>query len=449
VRPVGASGDGGTAHGLAQWRGDRWTGLQNFARQNGLDPNSMDAQLGWLDRELKTGYRGAYDRIMGAKNPAEAAGAFGLLYERPKGAETGVAANIDGYGNRVRQAMALFGSGSAHEAGPQAPDPTMAGAGAAPMGAQANSGEVNGLMKQWDQINRAMMSPAFANAGEAGQNALKQRAEMIKTRLGMLGKTEGLPADYREYQLASSDPNFAKYMQDKRGASAQGEGAKITEVANARRQLIIDQGGNPDDPQSKQFILSGKFPREDQTPLTATDKKAILEADDSVASTQSYIKALQEAQKLSHSAMGFPGAGAVAKVGSVLGNQTSINTSELDALVTQNALNQLKSTFGAAPTEGERQILMQMQGGASLPDAVRQRMYGRALEFAQERLTKNQARADELRGGEFYKTGGGNSTKPAGQPQGQSQAHPMEGRTATNPQTGERMIFRNGNWAKY
>jgi hypothetical protein len=443
VRPVGASGDGGTAHGLAQWRGDRWTGLQNFARQNGLDPNSMDAQLGWLDRELKTGYRGAYDRIMGAKNPAEAAGAFGLLYERPKGAETGVAANIDGYGNRVRQAMALFGSGAAHEAGPQSPAPSMAAAGAAPMGAQANSGEVNGLMKQWDQINRAMMSPAFANAGEAGQNALKQRAEMIKTRLGMLGKTEGLPADYREYQLASSDPNFAKYMQDKRGASAQGEGAKITEVANARRQLIIDQGGNPDDPQSKQFILSGKFPREDQSPLTATDKKAILEADELVSANKSALEALNYAKTLSKKAMGFPGAGVISKAGSMVGNEASIATQELDNTVMGNALAQLKATFGGAPSDAEHKLLVELQGSSSQPDAVRQKIFDRAIQMATHKLEFNQGRADELRGGTYY---GPNNGKPQ---QAAPQAHPMEGRTATNPQTGERMIFRNGNWAKY
>ncbi len=343
----------------------------------------------------------------------------------------------------MEAALALNGIHAEH--GPESPGaaPTMAGAGAAPMGAQANSGEVNGLMKQWDQINRAMMSPAFANAGEAGQNALKQRAEMIKTRLGMLGKTEGLPADYREYQLASSDPNFAKYMQDKRGASAQGEGAKITEVANARRQLIIDQGGNPDDPQSKQFILSGKFPREDQSPLTATDKKAILEADELVSANKSALEALNYAKTLSKKAMGFPGAGVISKAGSMVGNEASIATQELDNTVMGNALAQLKATFGGAPSDAEHKLLVELQGSSSQPDAVRQKIFDRAIQMATHKLEFNQGRADELRGGTYY---GPNNGKPQ---QAAPQAHPMEGRTATNPQTGERMIFRNGNWAKY
>jgi hypothetical protein len=284
------------------------------------------------------------------------------------------------------------------------------------------------LTRRQESILRAMGSQAFANASPGGQARVKSELEITKNQLARMDAMRGDPAykhsqevqmreaDGRRYGLKDQDLN--QYVLT--GHLPEGGGNKIAADAAARKQLIIDQGGDPTDGASRQFILTGKFPREDQAPLTATDKKAILEADDAINSTQSYIKALQEAQKLSHQSLGFPGAGVVAKAGALIGNQSSINTQDLDNLVTQNALNQLKSTFGTAPTEGERQILLQMQGSASMPDAVRQRIYSRALEFAQERLTKNQQRANELRGGDFYKPQGGAS-------QGGQQRAPQDG----------------------
>ncbi|MGF1948910.1 hypothetical protein ACQUFD_17780, partial [Enterococcus gallinarum] len=78
-------------------------------------------------------------------------------------------------------------------------------------------------------------------------------------------------------------------------------------------------------------------------------------------------------------ALGFKGAGTVAGVGAVFGNQASQDTVELDNLVTSNALTQLKSIFGGNPTEGERKIMLDIQGSSAQPDAVRQRIFDRAI----------------------------------------------------------------------
>jgi hypothetical protein len=58
------------------------------------------------------------------------------------------------------------------------------------------------------------------------------------------------------------------------------EGKKDTPQAQMaqREQALIARGQDPKDPRNQQFIFTGKFPREDAQPLTATDKKAILEA---------------------------------------------------------------------------------------------------------------------------------------------------------------------------
>lgn len=110
VLPNGARGDGGTAFGLAQWRGDRQTALRNFAASRGLDVNSTPTQLDFLDEELRTKYGKGYQAVINAPNAQEAAGAFALHYERPKGAETGDYRNIHGIQNRIEWANRLAGT---------------------------------------------------------------------------------------------------------------------------------------------------------------------------------------------------------------------------------------------------------------------------------------------------------------------------------------------------
>ena len=188
-----------------------------------------------------------------------------------------------------------------------------------------------------------------------------------------------------------------------------------------RKAAAASLGLTPENPAYNSYVLTGKMPREDAQPLTATDKKAILEADDHVMTAKSAIDALNKAKELSPKAMGFKGAGNIAAVGSVLGNQTSRDTVELDNVVTSNALTQLKSIFGGNPTEGERKILLDLQGSASKSPEVREEIYRRAQTAAERRLAFNQKRADELRGGNFYKPAGSMSRAPVQQSQGITQ----------------------------
>jgi GH24 family phage-related lysozyme (muramidase) len=183
---------------------------------------------------------------------------------------------------------------------------------------------------------------------------------------------------------------------------------KVTDEVRQREQAVISRGGNPNDPQNRAFILSGRMPREDQQPLTATDKKFIEEADDMVFASRNAITALKDAKKLSPRAHGFPGAATMSGIiAPIAGEGKFQNTVELDNIVTTNSLSQLKAIFGGAPTEGERKVLLDIQGSSGQPDAVRQKIYDRAIQLAERRLEFNTKRAAELRGGTFYKSGGG------------------------------------------
>jgi hypothetical protein len=194
-----------------------------------------------------------------------------------------------------------------------------------------------------------------------------------------------------------------------------------------RKQAAVSNGLDPSSPGFQSFVLTGKMPREDAQPLTATDKKAILEADDKVQAGKTTIDNLNRAKLLSKQAMSGPMAGKLGYAASFLGESSDtgkagIATEDLHNLVTSNALQQLKTIFGGNPTEGERGILLDIQGSVNKPDAVRQKIFDRAIEAANKRLTFEQQRADELRGGQFYKPQGSMSRAPIAQSQGITQA---------------------------
>ncbi len=209
-------------------------------------------------------------------------------------------------------------------------------------------------------------------------------------------------------------------------------------------------GLDPNSDAGRAFILTGKMPREDQQALTATDKKAILEADEMVAANQGALNALAEATKLSPKANQGWLAGTRAALGNNLPDylvpdfvsspESSEATTNLDNAVIGNALAQLKTIFGGNPTEGERKILIDLQGASNQPNSVRLEIFRRASEAANRRLAFNQERAAQLRGGTYYKPQSDTGLQPA--PSGVGGA-PIRAR---NPQTGEQIEWNGQQW---
>lgn len=111
VNPRTRPGDKGTAHGIAQWRGDRWANMQKFARSRGTDPYDFKTQLDFIDYELGTSNGGNIrNRLMKTSDITAAADLFALKFERPQGAQTGRASNIHGIGTRRQMASNFFNS---------------------------------------------------------------------------------------------------------------------------------------------------------------------------------------------------------------------------------------------------------------------------------------------------------------------------------------------------
>lgn len=245
-----------------------------------------------------------------------------------------------------------------------------------------------------------LQARAASRADEGPLEKASQRAKAAE----QFGLTPGTP-EHKTYVLTGELPSANTTVQaqtEQRKAAAQGLGL------------------TPENPAYNSFVLTGKMPREDAQPLTAGDKEAIRAADDAVLGNKAAIDSLSRAKELSKKAFAGPMAGARGYAASFLGETSDtgkggIATENLTNEVMTNALGQLKTIFGGNPTEGERKILLDLQGSVSKPDNVRQAIFDRAIAAAQKRLEFNQQRADQLRGGSYYKPGQGGPQKPAAQ----------------------------------
>jgi len=117
-------------------------------------------------------------------------------------------------------------------------------------------------------------------ADEGPGVAVGQRARLAE----QYGLKQGTP-EYQQYVLGGSVPQ----------TSVNSVEAQVEQRKRAAQSL----GMTPDHPAYQSYVATGKMPREDAQPLTATDKKAILEADESVQSNRAVIDALNEARKIS------------------------------------------------------------------------------------------------------------------------------------------------------
>ena len=229
-----------------------------------------------------------------------------------------------------------------------------------------------------------------ANARSVGEVFLKEALEQSR-----------VPDSVKEYLYAkgmgwTKASNPAEYAKEKTKTSPEEETA-------GRERAAARAGLKPGDPGYQSFVLTGKMPREDAGPLSATDKKAILEADEMVLTNRSAIDNLRQAKELSAKAYDGVTASVRGALTGNLGSDAGKATIEYNNLIATNALGQLKAIFGGAPTEGERKILLEVQGSANLPHDVRVKVLDRAMAAAQRRLDFNEQRARELRGGEYYK----------------------------------------------
>lgn len=259
---------------------------------------------------------------------------------------------------------------------------------------------------------------------EQQANELRQRQLEAQQRFSQQAQAFPMEQRLRAAQAAKAERELSSPQGELRTVGDRlvriGPDNSVTELvgsgksdADARIAEAVKLGYDPKSEAVRQYALTGVFPKENQQRITAIDKKFIEEADQMVMANKSVVDAMQKAKAVSSAANSGPLASARGWLGANLPDSavpdflstsgSGMATMELDNQVVGNALSQLKTIFGGNPTEGERKILLDLQGSSSMPKEVRDRLYDTAARRAQRYAEFNEVKAAAMRSGEYYK----------------------------------------------
>ncbi len=284
--------------------------------------------------------------------------------------------------------------------------------------AKAKTDALNEILSGVDTANPASLDMAkqrflqtFGGDPQAVAGITMADIPRIKMQTGQTAAE--LDLQYKRAQIAATN-------RSNRGGAGGGSGAGS--AALQRAQLAQVYGIDPNSEAGKRYALTGQLPG----PLSAKDKGAILEADQMARATKEGLGALRQAKLLSGKASQGWGANTLSQGLSLLGDETAINTLDFDNIIKSNVLPQLKVIFGGAPTEGERAILLELQGSSSLSRENRERILDRAIKAAEDRLQFFSSQAQDLRGGTYYSPTRGQAQPAPSQPAATAPAAPKK-----------------------
>jgi hypothetical protein len=205
--------------------------------------------------------------------------------------------------------------------------------------------------------------------------------------------------------------------------------------------------------------------RDRREQLTLPEQRQLFQLREQAEAGESSLSALREARELSNKFQGGTAGAALswaerqaAAIANVDPSESARATASFNNIMGVEMLGKLRATFGSNPTNAEREVLQKLQASASEPRAVRNELLDRAIKLAEERQKKAEADAESIRT-RSYRQPGGQPAAPTPPATPQRPAAPQasgaapgqqpqftEGQVARNPATGERVVFRNGNW---
>lgn len=183
------------AHGLLQWRLDRWQNLQNFAKEQGKDPTDPEVQLDFVGREMRGPEAKAGRGFLEAKDVTSASAAL-----RPF-----IRFGDKSDGTRLNNSVGLlnqYSGGNATGAPPQDPvspiNPTSTGAPpmdiSAPVGALAQGSPIS--------TGLGSLSSALTGGAQEGKTSAPQQPDFLPVQQMQMAQAN--PAQSQQIAAALS-----------------------------------------------------------------------------------------------------------------------------------------------------------------------------------------------------------------------------------------------------
>lgn len=245
------------------------------------------------------------------------------------------------------------------------------------------------------------------NASEDDKKVYKARIAYLTTHAsGQTNEIDQLLSKINDPNVTKADKQVYRERLKKLNYIAPEEKAKTDagKPMSTAGKIAKDEGLTPGTPEYiarvKQLAGEGKG-----LTLSATEQKEMFEADDTVKAGKTVILNLTKAKALNDKAYSGLGAGLRRTIGrnipGVSDSEGVTATTELETLVGQNMLDQLKATFGGAPSDAEGRVLRELQGSISMTPKERAAIWDRAISLAARRVQLNEDKMKKLKTGAY------------------------------------------------
>lgn len=275
-------GDGGTAHGLGQWRQERWDNLRSYAAQRGADVNDPRLQTQFALDESKTiklpDGRSVYDAINQAQTPQDAAYIWGKYFERPKVVEPIRAAHAANYYTQFAGPVPTPDGGAAPNPGVRTPLPPVNPETGQPLPQPAAAPQItsNGhVIPQYD--TRQLVT--LMNSSNPGIRAFGQA--ILQRQLAADKQTtyqSVAPSDYAKYNIPSDYKGIVQV--DSQGKltfnDAPKEPKSLSDTIEGRGTIADAMGLSGED--KKMYVLNGRLSNRSERAPTEGQANAALYA---------------------------------------------------------------------------------------------------------------------------------------------------------------------------
>lgn len=261
------------------------------------------------------------------------------------------------------------------------------------MAGEQGFGNVRGYLAQRDmQAARLDAQNALMDGGDT-RGAL--------ARLIGAGDVQGANA-LANFGNQALDQQYKAGMLDIARQNVKPESVKTAEAAGLRP-------GTPE-------FTKAVFPKTD-TPISATDKKAIFEAEDALPQLQGTKEALARAREINDKTFTGYTAGIRGDIGTKLpgggmlvDKDSARATSEWQKIMGPEALQAMANTLKGATTDFELRKFIEMLGDPSTDPKIRKSVIERLERLTDRKIELQNARVKDLRGGGYFKPGGGASS---------------------------------------
>jgi hypothetical protein len=243
----------------------------------------------------------------------------------------------------------------------------------------------------------------LALASAASDRAADRRSSKLNSALALYKLQSDL--NYRNEQSARDDKR-TKLYEDRINRPVLGE---VGGEGGVKQKAMIRPDGT--------YTPVGK-PIDPSMNLTAVDKEEINTSVKSIQAGNAALVSLKALKELNDNSFAGWGAETRGWLGANFGREASdwgkagSNTLLIKNKASTLALDQLKAVFGGMPTEGERKILIEVQGSANQPAAVRKRIWDDAEKAVRLRIEQNKEKAKALSTGTWYRNPLGDGTTP-------------------------------------